>query len=134
MGKIETRAWITRKMLRAEPDKLFVFGDNMQRVGMGGQAKEMRGEPNAVGIPTKHSPGTGPYDYFTDDDIIRVSSTIIKEVVRLRSHLRAGGTVVWPGDGIGTGLADLTYRAPAIMWLIESLRTGLEQVASDHDA
>lgn len=130
MSNFETRKWITRGMLRAEPDKLFVFGDNMLRIGMGGQAREMRDELNAVGIPTKHSPSTGPYDYFTDDDIIRVSSAIIKEFIRLRDHIRAGGTVVWPADGIGTGLADLRRRAPAIMWLIESLRTGLERVES----
>jgi redox-sensitive bicupin YhaK (pirin superfamily) len=29
---------------------LFVFGDNLRRTGFGGQAAEMRGEPNAVGI------------------------------------------------------------------------------------
>lgn len=42
---IEYRDHITRAMLRAEPEKLFVFGDNFVRTGFGGQAKEMRGEP-----------------------------------------------------------------------------------------
>ncbi|KKL05458.1 hypothetical protein LCGC14_2605850, partial [marine sediment metagenome] len=53
---IEYRDHITRQMLRDEPDTLFVFGDNMQRRGLGGQAFAMRGEPNAVGIPTKIFP------------------------------------------------------------------------------
>jgi len=50
---IRTEKHITRQMLRAEPGTLWVFGDNLQRKGLGGQAKEMRGEPNAIGIPTK---------------------------------------------------------------------------------
>lgn len=50
-------AWITRDMLRKEPEARFVFGDNAYRKGFGGQAKEMRGEPNALGVATKWYPG-----------------------------------------------------------------------------
>jgi hypothetical protein len=48
--------YIKREDLRANPTVLYVFGDNEARTGLGGQAKEMRGEPNAVGIATKASP------------------------------------------------------------------------------
>jgi hypothetical protein len=48
--------WITRKDLRENPDKRYVFGDNVERRGYGGQAKEMRGEPNAIGVVTKWAP------------------------------------------------------------------------------
>lgn len=41
---------IMRRDLLDNQDKLYVFGDNMVRRGFGGQAREMRGEPNAVGI------------------------------------------------------------------------------------
>lgn len=97
-------------MLRAAPDTLFVFGDNLARHGMGGQAKEMRGEDNAVGLPTKRS----PYEFMRDDDLPTVQAVAANDIDKLRRHLRAGGTVIWPGDGIGTGLADLQYRAPSI--------------------
>jgi hypothetical protein len=48
--------WITRDDLRANPNVLYLFGDNERREGLGGQAKEMRGEPNAIGVRTKASP------------------------------------------------------------------------------
>lgn len=64
--------YITRQMMRAEPTTLFVFGDNLAQVGYGGQAKEMRGEPNAVGIPTKRKPSrTAPDEFFTDNVYFR---------------------------------------------------------------
>lgn len=65
---IEYRKFITRQMLRDEPEKLFVFGDNFGRVGFGGQAKEMRGEPNAVGVLTKRFPSMVHAAFLTDDD------------------------------------------------------------------
>jgi hypothetical protein len=51
---------IYRRDLRANPESLYLFGDNTKRVGIGGQAREMRGEPNAVGIATKNAPGSYP--------------------------------------------------------------------------
>ena len=63
-GTITFQERITRADLRANPDTLYVFGDNMRRRGMGGQAAEMRGEPNAVGIPTKWRPSRTEWDFF----------------------------------------------------------------------
>ena len=54
--------------LRAEPDKIFLFGDNLKQAGYGGQAKEMRGEENAVGIPSKKAPSNSPTSFFTDKE------------------------------------------------------------------
>jgi hypothetical protein len=42
----------TRATARRYTDALFAFGDNLARTGRGGQAAALRGEPNAVGIPT----------------------------------------------------------------------------------
>lgn len=122
--KLTYRKQITRAMLRAEPGTLFVFGDNMAREGFGGQAKEMRGEPNAVGIPTKWFPGRKPSDYFTDADFHTVCHRIAAAFVRLNSH---DGSIIWPADGIGTGLADLQRRAPRIFTYIEAGRRALEE-------
>ncbi len=60
---------ITRQMVREHPDRLFVFGDNLARVGYGGQAREMRDEPNAVGIPTKKLPTMTEGAFFSDADV-----------------------------------------------------------------
>lgn len=124
MRKLTYRKHITRQMLRDEPDTLFVFGDNSERRGLGGQAKEMRGEPNAVGIPTKMYPTMHARAFFTNDDFEYIVPVLNMEFDRLRSH---AGPIVWPEDGIGTGLADLAHRAPRIWAYIESGRQALEQ-------
>lgn len=108
---IKTQKWITRADLQANPTWTYVFGDNEARWGLGGQAKEMRNEPNAFGIPTLHSPTTYWSDaYFNDAQLI------------LQVHfdlLKAKPFIVWPADGIGTGLADLQNRAPKIWDLLQ---------------
>jgi hypothetical protein len=116
------RKWITREMLRAEPDTLFVFGDNLKRVGLGGQAKEMRGEPNAIGLPTKRS----PWDYLSDADFGEVEAASRNDIARLAVHIRENRTVVWPEDGIGTGLAKLQEKAPGIARFYNAVLHGLE--------
>lgn len=117
---LEYRKWITRDMLRSEPDRLFVFEDNMARIGLGGQAAEMRGEPNAIGIPTKWRPGSRTQDFFTDEDLPKVANTIADAFVQLSG----ADYVVYPMDGVGTGLARLTY-APSIYQLIANYEEAL---------
>lgn len=119
---------ISRAMLRAAPDTLWVFGDNVQRRGLGGQAREMRGEPNAVGLVTKRAPAMTPAAFLVDTDYPQVRALWVAPYRRLRDHLAAGGDVVWPADGIGTGLAALPERAPVIWAALERLRLSLEQV------
>lgn len=121
---------ITRAMLRAEPDTLFVFGDNLARRGLGGQAKEMRGEPNAIGIPTKRAPGMCDGDFMRDEDFDTFRHEAAGSLSVLRVHLEGGGSVVWPADGIGTGLAQLLDRAPKVWAALERARIRLEAVAA----
>lgn len=87
----------------------------------------MRGEPNAVGIPTKLLPGMGNTDFFRDEDYDRAKPKIDAAFVRLFAHAANGGEVVWPKDGIGTGLAELPRRAPRIWKLIDETRIALER-------
>lgn len=47
-GKVLRVKFITRQMVESAPNTIFVFGDNMLRVGMGGQAGAMRGCRNAM--------------------------------------------------------------------------------------
>ena len=126
--------WTVRADLRNNPEHLFVFGDNMVRKGFGGQAMEMRGEPNAIGVPTKWAPSMSPSAFLTEADLERVKPEIDKAFERLRTHLAGGGTVVLPRDGIGTGLAQLESRAPTIAALIQAHIEALEAVAKAGEA
>lgn len=118
-GSVIRQKWISRKDLVSNRGTLYVFGDNMDRVGLGGQAGAMRGEPNAVGVPTKWSPGMSNKDFFRDSDISVIRSVLDREFDKLRVHLQKGGNVVIPEDGLGTGLSELPIRAPAILNYIE---------------
>ena len=66
MVKFFCHQWYTPELLRAYPGYLFLFGDNLQRIGKGGQAI-IRDEPNAFGIATKKGPGMEDEDFFRDD-------------------------------------------------------------------
>lgn len=105
--------WITRDMLRAEPKARFVFGDNMVRIGLGGQAAAMRGEPNAIGVATLYAPG----DYYRADDPAALAA-VATDLAKVAAALAEGRTVFVPLDGLGTGLAHLPENAPALHRLI----------------
>lgn len=129
-GKIIRCDRVMRQTLQRCPQHLFVFGDNGQQRGLGGQAREMRGEPNAVGIPTKHAPSMRPSAFFTDGDLPAAQVPIDAAFARLAAHLEAGGTVVWPAAGVGTGLAQLAERAPAIRAYIDEKFEELRRIAA----
>lgn len=118
----------TRAELRANPDKLFVFGDNAARRGHGGQAKEARGEPNAVGIRTKKAPTYAETDFLTDAEYPLNVTAILDDFQPVFTALRDGKTVVWPADGIGTGIAQLPTRAPHTLRFISSVIAALSDV------
>lgn len=123
---INFHKFITRGMVKGAPRALFVFGDNMYRTGLGGQAREMRGEPNAVGLITKRRPSHSfVTDYLTDDMLEQVMGLNDKDVGRLVQHLINRGIVIWPEDGIGTGLAKLEEYAPKVLDYYERLLQGL---------
>jgi len=58
---------ITREYLRANPNHVFVFGDNLLRKGKGGAA-ELRDEPNAYGFITKKYPNNEDASFYRPDD------------------------------------------------------------------
>lgn len=107
---------ITREFVRSHQTWLFVFGDNLAKKGLGGQAREMRGEPNAIGIATKRSPSMNSDAFFSDSDIHNVIVMgAIKDSFRiLEFHLLSGDVVVIPKNGVGGGLANLPVNAPLI--------------------
>ena len=104
--KVETVKVLTPVLVQSQPQKIFVFGDNMAGWGKGGQAC-IRDLPNAFGIPTKRS----PYEYFSGqpDEFAAVNTSINELLILSNRH-----TIVFPKDGVGTGLANLKARSPEI--------------------
>ena len=101
------------KSCRDAPRSLFIFGDNNVGRGTRGQAC-IRGQPNALGIPTKKLPSWDPSAYYNDDDYKDNRARIIIAISVIMTRLDDGDydCVVLPADGLGTGLADLPRRAP----------------------
>lgn len=110
---VRFQKWITRQDLKNNPNVYYVFGDNMKRRGFGGQAKEMRGETNAIGLATKFSPGTNEFDYYNDDSLTAWSQQAA-DLKYIKTKLEEGHIVVFPTDGLGTGLSQLPKRAPKL--------------------
>lgn len=111
---LETVIWYKRQEIKANPKKLYIFGDNFAETGYGGQAKEARGEHNSIGIPTKRYPTFAENAYLTDQDLIEWKAMAEPRLWQILNVLKAGGIVVWPASGIGTGLAQLSSTSPLI--------------------
>jgi len=120
---------IERRDLRGHRNWLFVFGDNFAGTGRGGQAAECRGEPNAVGIPTKRRPSNHPDAFLSDTDLAAWRAASEPAFARIEGWLNMGKIVIFPEAGLGTGLAQLEQSAPVI-WA--ELQTWLDKLKQDH--
>ena len=99
---------ICRDDLRRNPDAIYLFGDNEARTGLGGQAREMRAEPNAFGIATKKS----PYEFWSDETFECNTFTMYGDYLKINRAKQKYKTIIIPSDGLGTGLAQLATCAP----------------------
>lgn len=130
--------FIHREDLQANRDILYIFGDNLKRYGFGGQAKEMRDEPNSFGIATKRLPSHNyPQDYFHDGepDAIGIIDGEFRKLIDilLEESIKTARTykykaIVIPLDGIGTGLSQLPTRAPKLLEYINAKLKELENL------
>lgn len=111
--------WYSQKLFASLPDARFIFGDNTERWGRGGQAAVCRDHPQAIGIATLWSPGK----FFTDSPEAR--EVVAADFKKAESALDAGHDVYWPADGIGTGLARLQQEAPGVFTFVKSERDRL---------
>lgn len=118
------QSYIQRVDLKANPSVTYVFGDNEARVGFGGQAAEMRGEPNAIGIATKRSPS----EFWNQRETARQCAVIDADMAPLFSLMRQGRLIVFPLAGVGTGLAMLKLQAPATMLYLHKQIDALSQI------
>jgi hypothetical protein len=121
IGEVRLIKRYTRWTIRENKNEIFVFGDNIARTGYGGQAASARDEPNVVGIPTKWRPAMDEAAFFKDDDLDAVIPFIWGAFQTLQMLKMYDKTIWWPEDGIGTGLSQLSKRAPAINAYINSL-------------
>jgi len=105
---------ITRADAKNNPNAIFIFGDNDERVGFGGLAKELRNEPNAYGIRVKKKPTTMPDAYYIDkeykDNIWKITEDINHIVDAVNKN--PDFPIIFPADGIGTGLARMKSECP----------------------
>jgi hypothetical protein len=98
--------------VKANPDKIYIFGDNTKRVGTGGQAV-IRNNPNAMGIATKLEPSNKPNAFMSDDQFEENKQIIDSDITKIISKAESTGkSLVFPADGFGTGLAQLPTKAP----------------------
>jgi hypothetical protein len=124
---VQVVARYTNADVKANPNKIYVFGDNTQRKGTGGQA-EIRNNPNAMGIATKLAPSMEESAFMNDKDLAKNKSVIDGDIAKIKS---TGKVVVFPKDGLGTGLAKLKQKAPkTYAYLKQRL---LEEFGFDND-
>lgn len=112
---------ITRSDARNNCDVLFIFGDNDARSGYGGQAEELRGEPNSHGIRVKKSPEMRSSSFYTDDEYDENIQKIMKDIAAIftRKEYQISKTLVFPAAGVGTGFAQISSRAPRTAKFLE---------------
>ena len=121
---------IYRADIQANRNLLYIFGDNLARIGFGGQAREMRGEPNSFGIATKRQPSHNYYeDYFHDEeeDVMKILKDEFEKLDK-EIFLLLYQAIVIPMDGIGTGLSRMQQYAPKALEFINQKLKELESL------
>lgn len=103
---------IKREDVRANPTTLYLFGDNDIRKGLGGQAKEMRNEPNTIGISTKKLPSNEVNAFKTDVELENNKKIITQDINKAIDKWNTGKYVKLIIPQIGVGLAALPTKAP----------------------
>jgi hypothetical protein len=107
------------KLCKETPETLYVFGDNTERVGMGGQAI-IRQEINAIGLATKGSIGR----FFSDDELEENKRVINDDIFKIREAMLNDmyTTLALPEQGLGTGLSSMQRECPrTFLFLCERL-------------
>lgn len=117
---------ITRGKIKENPDVLYLFGDNLIRKGLGGQAKEMRGEPNTVGIVTKKYPSNEENSFFTDLDYKMFRDQLALDLGEVRMRINSGEYKALVIPQIGGGLARLPEKAPMCWELLQKVLNKFE--------
>lgn len=110
MPKVELQDRFSVYDTKNNPDKVYVYGDNLLRQGKKGQAI-IRDCDNAFGIATKKLPSMTEWSFFTDSEF-KENKRVIEEGIRNVLDNYGNRVIVFPRAGLGTGLAQLNTRAP----------------------
>ena len=118
--------YITKNEIQQSYYTIYVFGDNLERKGLGGQASIARPFVTcgkAIGIPTKRKPTMEPDAFFSDknDEIEAVNQSFLE----IESKQNQGYHIIF-FPNIGAGLAELSRRSPKIHALIQQFIANFE--------
>jgi len=106
---VETVDVLSIKECKKNPDKIYVFGDNLIGKGKAGQAI-IRDCPNTFGIPTKRYPSMKQGSFLKDSK--EDKDIVFKKLYILRDLAFNGKTIVFPKSGLGMGLANMGLHCP----------------------
>ena len=122
-ASIEFTDNISREYVQSHPDEIFVYSENYLREGYGEESKEMRGEPNTVGIVTRKKSGTTEDSFFNDLEFEENKIKINEGIKEIISFIDEGKKINFPTQGIGTDSSQLKLRAPKTYeFLIQTLK------------
>jgi len=127
---VKSEKIITRTEVKSNPKTLYLFGDNDQRKGLGGQAKEMRGEVNTVGVSTKKYPSNAESSFKTDSELEENKKIITEDINKVIAEWNTGKYNKVSVPQIGVGLAALPTRAPQTYAFLQKELNRLEQAVS----
>jgi len=102
--------WSVEDVIKS-PNKIFIYGDNDLRTGLGGQAI-IRNESNTLGIRTKKKPTHEKDAYYTDDEFEENKKKINQDIKKISDELLFGTTIIFSEGGYGTDRAKLKEKAP----------------------
>ena len=114
--------WYSIEQCKNNPRSLYIFGDNLLRVGEAGQAS-IRSCNNAIGIATKKKPSMEKSAFFSDKEYDKLEPFLKKEMDKIINILFSNDldTLVFPKDGLGTGLSKLPQMAPKVFLALSAL-------------
>ena len=93
---------ITAGYLRANPNLIFVFGDNLIRRGKGGAAK-LRDEPNTYGFITKKYPNNMDGSFYRPEEYRIIFA---RELIKLTREIVDHPNNIYLITKLGAGLAN----------------------------
>jgi len=99
------------KQCNSNPMNLYIFGDNSLHYGKKGQAV-IRDCDNSIGIPTKRKPNMSDDAFMRDEK--KDYESVAKAIKELEERSTKYSNLVFPKNGIGTGLAMMDKTSPKL--------------------
>lgn len=116
--EVQIVKFYSEALAKQNPNVLFVYGDNYNRQGKGGQAM-IRDCKNAIGLATKYAPNMQPAAFFKDhtekeyNQAMRIVNYDLEKIIKALQE-NEYISIVFPYHGLGTGLARLKETAPRV--------------------